>query len=344
LLVTKEQIGGKEDERRIYYFEMPVKGSASQPMADPLEVAREANRAAALGLKSGKGSGTFESYEQGANDAKPKLMQKARFAAAFAGGKYHVRLDFDREPYTTMERQIIIYDGEAVLSSKFFLKEIPHPTGSNGYINTPDGTRPHAVVGFPWDVGKLARHALDLDAVLQRRPREDIKMTAVKGGYRGTSRINEFVTFSFDMDQASGWNVSRLTVQNDGEQHPVQHNEATWKKAGDLWYVDSAVHQFDLRRIDWPLRRWHLRYDKFEPNCEVPAKLFTQDALELHPRSRIQDQRPNVPRVEKKISARRPRDAGCLGQLGGVRREARHETSRRGVASSSSLCALRASA
>jgi hypothetical protein len=276
-----------------------------QPITDPLEVAREANRAAALGLKSGKGRGSFEFHEQGANAEKAILIHKGKFAAWFAGGKYHVRMDFDREPYTTVERQIIIYDGEVVLSSSFFQKTIPHPTGSEGYIHALEGesTRP-SNLGFPWDVSKLARHALDLDGVLQHHPRESIKMTAVDGkGYRGTLRIDKFVTSTFDVDKANGWNVSRVTVQNDGEERPVQHCESTWKKAGDLWYVSSAVDQFDLRRNNRPLRRWQMRYDSFEPNCEVPAKLFTKDALELHPRSRTLDQRPkDQPKLEKKVS------------------------------------------
>ncbi len=77
-------------------------------------------------------------------------------------------------------------------------------------------------------------------------------------------------------------------MELDGQNEPAEQTQVAWKKAGGVWYVAS---------IDTTLgyasghARFLLRFNEFESNVIVPAKLFHLSALELPVGAGILDRR-----------------------------------------------------
>jgi hypothetical protein len=212
---------------------------------DPLQLAHEAFRATAENLRSGIGTGTFEYYEQKGNQDKPTLMTRAKLQVYFDRPKYHVRLEHEKDLRYKLDKRIIIYDKTAILTSAF--SKGHHPTGAQTYVYQADeqNTTPTSAQ-FPWDPSRLGHHLRDFDWLIKNVPRDSIKFEKLpKGGYRGTYSKHG-ATVTFDVLPEYGFHVSRVKTSS-------QEYHATWKQAGEIWFIDSFVDQWDLRRRGQPL-------------------------------------------------------------------------------------------
>src|SRR5439155_6687633 len=76
-----------------------------------------------------------------------------------------------------------------------------------------------------------------------------------------------------------------------------------WKKENGQWFVDSLTYQTDSRFRGDGLQRFTVKYQTYEPNSEVPDRLFKLDALELKSGQRILDfvpaEKPSAYRYEE---------------------------------------------
>src|SRR5207253_1269169 len=145
--------------------------SAPQPDQKPVTPAESMAKAekafisASSGLRSGKGEGIFEAFEQhpGGDFI---LKSQAAVVVAFDQNKYYVKMDFTKGP-KHLARRIIVHDGAAVMHSDLW-KGIEHPTGAEGYIHSrgDDISRP-SEAEFPWDMSQLPRQVFDASGFLK---------------------------------------------------------------------------------------------------------------------------------------------------------------------------------
>jgi hypothetical protein len=281
---------------------------------DLLETIKQASVASSEFLRSAVGSGTFEQYVQEPGDKEPKLRTKARVNVFFARGKYHLRFDYEtmlvRTVYTDMQgnktdeklaewkpdRLFLIDDGLSATVVRF--SERIRPRGCEAEIFS---ERPAPSTGFPWgDPARLGKESMDVERLIQNLGKNSIQVSDLPdGGHRGIFRPknSDKVRVEFDTKPEIGFNVVAIRAFNEGDEIPVTATELTWKKSGDVWYVEQINKLQDYRRVKepGPLTRTVFKYDKMDLNVEVDPRLFGLDSTELPKGTRFLDRRRDAP-------------------------------------------------
>jgi hypothetical protein len=271
----------------------PAQGSEQ---SDGLRVIRAASDAAAGALLSGVAEGVFKEYERPQPGAAWDLKIDAKLQVAFDHGKYRIEIRRLAGASSKAKRQIIIHDGSAVFSSDF--SEAIHPRGVEGNVfEAPmlaGMVRPQEA-GFPWDVTRLAASLLDVGELLKHLSPERIQVQlSPEGDYVLRHPIPKSMGFVvLDCPRKYAFNVARRQVFGEDPDRPAFDRVATWKREGDVWYIDSYSEEAVLRGPGDRVReiRREMRYDKFTVNPKVPPHQFTMAALELPPGVRILDHR-----------------------------------------------------
>jgi len=260
--------------------------------SEGLRIVQAATDAAASALVSGMGEATYKHFARSKKDPSQEAHAEAQLSVAFDRGKYRLEFRYSKHSLKT-ERQIIVYDGTAIFSNRF-TKNI-HPVGSHTDVfDVPEGqgkVRPQ-LAGFPWDVTKLHSSLVDLNRVLKNVSADKIQVIlSPEGDYVGQfpSGGNSFV--KFECPRKYGFNVGRTSIYGSSSAKPVQEFIATWKKDGDVWYVDTFSEEFDSSTRQ---ERSEMHYNKFTANAKVSPELFTMAALEMPAGSRILDHRPKT--------------------------------------------------
>jgi hypothetical protein len=266
---------------------------AARNDAEPLAVIRSAFDASSSNLKSGIGHGVFRHYERPVGTKDWKVMTEADMEVHFDGSKYHILLDFtENNSLIKLDRQVIIYDGSAIFTSRF--SDQIKPVGSQTSVYSPspataDVVRPFRAE-FPWDVTKLDACLVNVNRLIENIGEDAITIVRTQDGdYVGEHDVGKSGKCVFKWPRKYGYNVSVRQLSTDGE--PAGDMVATWRQSDGVWYVESLTECGKYAETEF---RDELEYDDFEVNAEVSPDLFTMDALAMPSGSRILDQRPEV--------------------------------------------------
>jgi hypothetical protein len=276
--------------------------AASRADAAPpqgLAIALEAWKASSTSLSSGEGSGRFL-YEKRNTPTEPwTTVTDARITVFFDRHKYQIRMECIKE-FLGSKRMIIIHDGSAIFCSRFAPGIRPVGCEAEVYAdrNTTGMVRPQAI-GIPWDVSRLPHSLGVLPEIVKNVGAERINVIQTAAGdYRLThpAANSDNVRAELDCLRQYGYNIGASRVYNVGQESPATEVIATWKKDGNVWYVDSITRNLTVRKRGEiaGYRRWQLKYDRFVPNAVVPASRFDFAALEIPGGARILDQRPGT--------------------------------------------------
>ena len=260
---------------------------------DPLAVIRSAFDASSNSLRSGIGKGTFRIYERRGDTGKWKLVNEAAVESHFDGSRFHIVLDFT-ENYLNLDRQVIIYDGSAVFTSRFSeqIKPLGSQTSVYEVAPTSSGLVRPVRAGFPWDVTKLGSALVDINKLIENIGEDSVTITRTPDGdYVGEHKLGTTGRVVIKWLQQYGYNVSLRQSFATADGEPVQEHVATWQKSRGVWYVNSLSNwgKYPEREM-----RSELGYDSFEVNAEVSSDMFSMDALSMPSGSRILDQRAEV--------------------------------------------------
>jgi len=251
-----------------------------------------ATDAAASALVSGMGEATFKYFAREKADSGQEVHAEAQLSVAFDHGKYRLELSYSKHWFKT-ERQIIVYDGTAIFSSQFGQNILPVGSQTDVF-DVPQGqskVRPQSA-GFPWDVSKLHSSLVDLSQVLKKRSGEDIEVRlSPEGDYVGQFPLGAKSVVKFECPRKYGFKVARTSIFGPSTAKPVHEFIATWKKDGDVWYIDTFLEESDNTKRQ---ERSEMHYHKFTANPKVPPELFTMAALEMPAGSRVLDHRPKA--------------------------------------------------
>ncbi len=239
------------------------------------QVLLEAARAAKDNLQSGSGVGRHCIYRKEKRDANFVLVRKARVETRFRKDRYYVKLAYDINkdfPYT---KGILIEEGTNSYGSAFGPAFRKTNCRAEAYLDVQ--ARSRAALDLPWHLNKLS------DAVtFWLRP--DNEMPSLRLTREGAHRIvggyvDGITKCALEADARAGYNVTKITVWNRGDQHPVRKFEIGWARGNGVWYV-QRYRQHDRYPADGEEIRLELDYDKFEPNVEVPLDSFALRRLE----------------------------------------------------------------
>jgi hypothetical protein len=277
----------------IFFFLIATGESAEvQPSAE-LTAIQEAYKAAVGNLVSGSGTGTYEIYAvPPGKGSKLELKVKAKTKVFFDHGKFHIRLDYDKDDFQRLESRIIVYDGTAILVNR--MSKYIHPARSEGDIYE---AKPHPSVmrlaGFDYDPCELPSEILRAD-LLSSKFSTNLTITAdANMNYTGAYDLTPVVRCSFLASHKDGYHIIAYYESNTNHNN-FQHvnRQATWERKNDLWYVKSIDNTW--LAVDGSGDRTVFRYTDFEPNAEVSPSLFKFDSLDLAPKARLIDRRQNA--------------------------------------------------
>ncbi|HEV3444092.1 MAG TPA: sigma-70 family RNA polymerase sigma factor [Gemmataceae bacterium] len=276
--------------------ELLAKGYARLPAALPNEDAQSkvffllsnAYRKTIPQLRSGSGTGTFEVYVQRPSDNQPRLRSRAKFTLDFDHKRYYLRLNYDQGG--EFARQVIICDNSAVYSSSFLDRPPLDIHSSFGEVRGPEHGRTNNE--FHQDPSQLTKPLFNVDEWI-RTAGDNIRIEEVPDGY--TIHLQEGkIRKSCSAFKEFDWNVSDAKSEFDGRRLYVQETKATWKRAGDIWYVASAEKIRKGGDLEESYRAV-FRFDDFKANAAISPKLFHLSALELPTGARIFDRREDAP-------------------------------------------------
>jgi hypothetical protein len=277
----------------MFFFHTVVGESAEvQPSAE-LAAIQEAYKAAVDNLVSGSGTGTYEIYAaRPGKGSRLELKVKAKTKIFFDHGKFHIRLDYDRDDFHRLESRIIVYDGTAILVNR--MSKHIRPSRSEGDVY--DG-KPHSAVmrlaGFDYNPCELPAEILRAD-LLSSKFSTNLTVTPDKNmNYSGAYDIPPVVRCSFLASHKDGYHITAYYESNTTHNN-FQHvnRQATWERKNNLWYVKSIDNTW--LAVDGSGDRTVFRYTDFEPNAEVSSSLFKFNSLDLAPTARVIDRRPNA--------------------------------------------------
>jgi hypothetical protein len=239
-------------------------------------------------LRSGSGTGTFESYVQRATDKNPQLNTRAAFHLDFDHKRYYLDLKYNHSDRFT--RRIIICDNSAVYSSSFL------PGGGFGMRTWGDVAEPNhgrKDNEFHQDPSQLTKPLFNVDKWINTTG-EKIRIEELpEGGYTihvQHENLHESCTALKKFD----WHVSSYKVEVERQQAYVQETKSSWKKVGDVWYV-ASIEETRKGGAYRESYRSVLRFDDFKANVAISPKLFHLAALELPIGARIFDRREDAP-------------------------------------------------
>lgn len=265
--------------------------------AEPLKIIREAFESSRQALKSGIGEGTFEKIEwvRVNSEKNPRKFEtQANVKVYFARPKFHIRLEYSKEPLKRNKR-IIIYDGTGVFTTRFS----DHITVTGGETEAYDVNKTSTGMvmlpgstGFPWDPTRLPSAIANISWLLDNYTRDDLGVRETPMGnyfirYKPSAKHESYYVLEFEREY--GYNLSswRYFIAAEGESSRSQV-KLTWKEQDGIWYIASIEKEFNLGGHTY---RDALHYERFEVNAEVPPEMFTMAALEAPGGSRLIDHR-----------------------------------------------------
>lgn len=255
-----------------------------------ISLVREAYLASRDGLRSGIGSGIYESYVQRGKADKDLLPQiRAKVKLYFEDKKYHVRLDYQRNE-TVAKSRIIICEGKNILTSEFGDQKKIAPTGASVMIfKDLSHDRRAAQAHFFFNPRDLVDEVLELESVLTV---PTLSVTQARDGkLLGAYRIGD-IQCCFEASSKYGYNVASWKVFYEGSNSLAQDHRAVWERVDNVWIVKSITK--DLNALDGTRIRHVLTYDSFEVNPKMPDGIFSFNALNIPQGTRILDQTPDA--------------------------------------------------
>jgi hypothetical protein len=210
---------------------------------------------------------------------------------------YHIFLLYKQEPRGTQSRRIV-YDKSEIAATRFSGR-ISRTGAQTELYSKPLGRTisPPTVAGFPWDVSRLCKNLLDLDAVAKTHTLEEVKIVEGPGGDIVGSfpvKNSQSGRITFECRRDFGLNLANVKIFFDENKPPIHDYRIQWKKGeGDVWYISSLVddhysigHKITIHR--------ELILKDFRPNIPVAKTMFTRESLQAPDGSRILDRRANV--------------------------------------------------
>jgi len=283
--------------------------------------AREAAKAADQALPRAKGTGRYElTWKRLVNgQLQPCPSRRGKFLFAYAGPKSWI--GFVKAPDGVHDAAIYITDEKSIMVSEFSAAN--PPDGAAAYIERNTGVLPD-LPGWPpslqtmrssWEYLEPGKGLLGKDPLPTLQEAEGLHVLQCKSGR---------VLDRFYLDPSKGFHLVRIeAVEEDGT--PIGTGTRDWRTTADgLWYVREYCQEgFPIRKII-EHTHWRFTFDTLEPNAEIPAALFTLDALALPVGATIRDRRS---RTEQTLYAQPPqidmavleRFVGQLPQAAGSR-------------------------
>jgi hypothetical protein len=242
-------------------------------------------------LRSGIGVGIYQTYRAETADSPFSPVEIARIKTYFDNGKYHVRLDFEKDEIWNEKSRIIIYDGTLLVVNhvELFNNSVRRDDAETFAIDKSD-TRPLRA-HFPFDPGKLPGAVLDVDAVFHVPEMwSSLKIMQTGPGVYVASCRRKPLTEQCEIREDAGYNVTSSTSLADNYSHPIQKATIRWQNSGNVWFV-SEIDQIEDYRPNLRATRTLLKYESFQPNVSVPPEMFQFNALQLSKGGRILDRR-----------------------------------------------------
>lgn len=261
---------------------------------DNLTVVQEAFKAAKDNLVSGSGKGSYKVYvSHPGNAPKWDLKVEANAEVFFDRGKFHIRLNYEKDVLTHLDFRVIVYDGTAVLVNR--VSKLIHPARSEGDVYE---VKPLSVslrkAGFDYNPCEMPAEVLRADLLSSPKFASDLKITSVANrDLSGSFDSPPVVKCSFLASRNFGCNIvnyREVNTNHNDFQHVNRH--ATWEREKNLWYVKSIDNIW--LAVDNQGERTVFQYTNFNPNVEIDASLFKFTALTLSSTARIIDRRSNV--------------------------------------------------
>jgi RNA polymerase sigma factor (sigma-70 family) len=265
--------------------EMIARGAAALPEGVPdedskdkaFELAIRAYRKTVAQLRSGTGTGSYEVYRS--NDRESRLMRRATFTLHFDHKRFYLSLRYDKHE-EGLSRLILIRDNSATYSSGASNRAAPWNHWGE-VLDLEVNNRE-----FAWNPSQVARPLLNVERWVSMGGDNMEVEELPEDGYEIQTQTGK-VHASCAAFKQFDWNIALLKTQVAGP-GTLEQDQATWKKAGEVWYANSR--EKTERRV-----RSVLRIDHFKANVAVSPKLFHLAALELPVGAEIVDAREDGP-------------------------------------------------
>ncbi|MCR9292270.1 MAG: hypothetical protein NXI32_06090 [bacterium] len=280
---------------------------SKQQLIQQAVLARDSNAAQ---LNSAFGVGKIQYTVHEADQPEPVVVLDADIQMFFDQPKYRVHLvyeqklnesvrvqgqneeDFERWSPSSLAEQVVMYDGEQIVSI-----ECDHDRNCTGTIYF--GFAKMAVMrnaGFPFeDPVSLWSQALHLEGL-------DLKNTSLtpleQGGFVGLLSKNTYRMKFFVLDQF-GYDLRRVSSYRIGETQPFRDYLLDWGESNGLHYVRRFTNVVTSANRDTgsnvqTVRKLSIEYSHFEANIPVSEEVFSLTAMGVPEGTPFLDKRSTV--------------------------------------------------
>jgi hypothetical protein len=236
---------------------------------------REASRAARTGLHSGTGKGSYLLQSKDSEHGSWTTDTRATLETRLSEGRYLIKLSYELDRQSEQTKRIILNDGSGVFSS--FFGNSYRPLGCRVEVFEASKRLPGSV-SFPWNPTDLLEPVLDLVRLEEPQARRMQVQRDSTGLLRGHWEADE-LHCEFEADPASGYNLRRVKLQNQGDNLSFYEYQLTWQQVQGVWVVCRLAEHFRLP--GGAEQRTQLSYDEFQANVPVGPESFTLAALEV---------------------------------------------------------------
>ncbi len=205
---------------------------------------------------------------------------------------------FQRWTPSDLTEQVILYDGEKLVSVEF------RQTACSGEIYF--GFARLAVLraaGFPFeDPVTLWSQAINLDSI---DPHELRVVPLDGGGFVGIlQKSTYFIRLTFL--NKFGYDLRRVSSIRNGEARPFRDYLMQWEQRGDVYFVQRFVNTISTASRDTSAsgassRQIGVEYKRFEANIDISPDVFTLSSIAVPPGTQFVDKRTNVEGGPKRL-------------------------------------------
>lgn len=274
----------------------PIELTAVERADDAVDLSINAVRDAERSLRSAVGVAVYERYVQAPGDAEETLRTRAKIRVYFAGDRYHLRFAFDKRLIPTVvdspdggrvrklldwkpDDLLIICDGRKTDVVTIADRIKPDGLRVQVYDKLDQACSLHTDLRSG-ELARLWRSGVNFTALVKNLGRDAIKVSETSDKrYLATYRVKNApkIRVLVSIDPKCGFHVDKRRIINpDGR--PARTDDFEWKKSGEIWYVaaheQTSVSRLEAGRVE--KSRTSIRFESFEPNAPVDAKMFSR--------------------------------------------------------------------